>query len=94
MHKYTSGPWKLHPTDAIVFAESVVINQSCRDNPWKEKQMSSEERRANAILIALAPELLEAAEGLIEAGEKGKLPDGRWAFDVLREVVLKARELT
>ena len=46
---------------------------------------------ANARLLAAAPELLEACEAVESHGIKGKLPDGRFPFDMVVAASAKAK---
>ncbi len=55
--------------------------------PNREKHI--ETNRANARLIAAAPDLLEACRAVIAYGTKGKLPDGRWPRDIAQAAIAK-----
>ena len=51
--KYTSGPWRVHG-DGITVGQSPRGQKICRTS---EVFMSKNERKANARLIAIAPEM-------------------------------------
>ncbi len=64
--KYTPGPWMPFSNSIGVGVTPVDDGESdiCRcDNNWDER--GQETHQANARLIAAAPELLEACEGLV-----------------------------
>lgn len=68
MSKHTPGPWKLEQ-------DGVTVVQDCTAPRTKitrslEIYMDKGERKANARLIASAPELLEAGEKLVAWLEK------------------------
>ena len=69
MSNHTPGPWKCGNNDAFVYAlnsNGTNIFFAGIGPGWSDddKQASEEELLANARLIAAAPDLLEALEGL------------------------------
>lgn len=101
--KYTIGPWKVLPEEvdrnyirvrgtAFGYRYKIanVVNPSCDHSPQPE----AEETRANARLIAAAPELLEALETILEIGKRDMSnPKYNSCFDGAHAVILKARGL-
>lgn len=94
MSKHTPGPWM--QSDATVYA---LTPDGKRNRFWTSVQSvcrpeigeaSQEECRANAHLIAAAPDLLEAAKKLIRAGEEGDADLAMEAHDDLRAAIAKA----
>lgn len=67
MDKHTPGPWEEHPIDSTaiqVRAGGAVVAEVATASYYTRL---SAEQVANARLIAAAPELLEALEGLLSA---------------------------
>lgn len=67
MSEHTPGPWLLDPVSAWVVVPD-------RDAPicallWPTELRSEDETFANARLIAAAPDLLEALEGMVRYAE-------------------------
>ena len=62
MSKHTPGPWKVQRSVDVVDStrEHVVVHWM----PWEELDTT---RQANARLIAAAPDMLEALEGVVTA---------------------------
>ena len=107
MSEHTKGPWEVARTDAgiIVRTESAkktragasryaAIGGFDRSDP---EQLA--EALANARLIAAAPELLEALEGLAEAYYRAEAPltreqlaEDRKRFSAARAAIAKATE--
>lgn len=93
MSKHTPGPWTYHGDDSrpahprTVSGESRILGYIQRGaNP---KEMA--EFHANATLIAAAPDLLVACEGLLEyAGADLSAIDDR-GESLLEEAIAKAR---
>lgn len=70
--KHTPGPWREFMGDICASDDEIVIcamNKSCgaRSSEFYTYSGKKEVARANARLIAAAPELLEALDGLLEA---------------------------
>lgn len=84
---HTPGPWAIEEGDRethIVGGEAILAY--CPDWPC-----APQEQEANARLIAAAPELLEAAESLLDVVGV-RIDDPRIAqFDALRAAIAKAR---
>jgi len=65
---YSPQPWRVRRGDGIDGAEGVIyIDASGLDKPEVAVIYGDENRDADARLIAAAPELLEAAKGLLES---------------------------
>ena len=64
----TPGPWLVDASDAQHAGSgfSVIVGCGCCDSPWINGD-TSEERDANARLIAAAPELLGALKGMVSS---------------------------
>ena len=87
--EHTQGPW-----EAIGCAVYVAGNPWCEVIPGIHNTRSapSDERRANARLIAAAPELLEAAETLVNLATSDEtMIDYAAAYDRLRAAIAKAK---
>ena len=88
---HTPGPWEANATAIETTASpAVVIAHVVSDEVWAGAS-DPREREANQHLIASAPDLLEACEAVKRHGLKGKMPDGRWAFDLLGPAIAKAK---
>ena len=62
MSKHTPGPWATDGGDTVVaMGNQIVVTAPAPDGA------SREEMKANARLIAAAPELLEALKGMLQA---------------------------
>jgi hypothetical protein len=68
MTAHTAGPWKtnisIHPDDQVFDATGVMV----ADCKWTNHVHT--EREANALLIAAAPELLDALKGLLAISDR------------------------
>ena len=79
-HKFTPGPWEAgqgHPT--VIYWKCVPIAYACdgKHRDWVAANPLGEERaKANARLIAAAPELLEALESI--ENDSGHIPPAVW----------------
>lgn len=91
--KHTPGPWKAFPSDPADGAECYYLTAvelrgeiACIYGPQRDEQ------EANARLIAAAPELLEALEGLLaHLGPDGYIPNaGGTATERARAAIAKA----
>jgi hypothetical protein len=73
--KHTPGPWEQDADTIIKFlgedANGPHIQQICEITYAHDPEESTKEAEANALLIAAAPELLEALEAMIRYGEDG-----------------------
>lgn len=70
MNKFTKGPWLID--DLTVYAKNNTPHKDnsfwvsvCRGRDDNFERISAAEARANAKLIAAAPDLLEALEGMV-----------------------------
>jgi len=72
--KHTPGPWKFwdraDPFSALVTDDAGIAGIAAPIVRIRGIEMSPEEMRANARLIAAAPDLLEALRGIIEIGKR------------------------
>jgi len=75
---HTPGPWTLDPDNFVIaeldFGRQIIADPNCgiRIRDW------SEEHRANARLIAAAPELLEALEIFVRPDRQLEKTPGGW----------------
>lgn len=95
MNKYTPGPWRFIRTGwgCQVIAGSTVVCALDTDVPTMPKK-TIERRLANARLIAVTPELLEACKGLLEYRDRNTLnfqleKADDW-LDLMRAAIAKA----
>lgn len=92
MSKHTPGPWKIDGPKAMNIQCNIhrVINDDrfpaafvpAWDQPAPGEEDGTEEARANARLIAAAPDLLEALKALRDAVEASKKMNGREYIDL------------
>jgi len=68
MTKYTPGPWEVSPGEFVMRIKSIHSSEMVACVTWlpREGRRSSEEAKANARLLAAAPELLEALKELLD----------------------------
>ena len=88
MSKHTPGPWQVGHFDSNMICDSDGANRGCA--PIARVEGTAAERRANARLIAAAPELLEALRGLLDPATN---EDGEWyrqAREAARAAIAKA----
>jgi len=77
LHPHTPGPWNVDEDDLSIFADvgtAICTVMDVEDFPCVEEGTEDDvaaECRANALLIAAAPTLLQAVKGLLEATERG-----------------------
>ena len=95
MNKHTPGPWRLEWWEYKGRREPVLTVRTDADavaqvmGLWRDGADDSDERQANARLIAAAPDLLAALESLLNetnAGTWDCLP-----ADLARAAIAKAR---
>ena len=91
--EHTPGPWQLSPGGVSALDENGTLVASAQYNPPKDPRgpRSRQEQRANAHLIAAAPELLEACREVL-----GLLPDfedgpGGACENILETAIAKAK---
>lgn len=84
VNKHSPGPWRIRSGEILlVDGDSIaLVSDDCE---------TSAEYRANCELIAAAPDLMAAAEGLLNAIETGSNMDKVRAKIALAEAVAKAR---
>jgi hypothetical protein len=96
MGTYTPGPWRggwvVHGQTPIIGSRKngEQIPGTARVVCHIPESLRDEEGEANVRLIAAAPDLLEACKAVQMYGMKGKMPDDRWAFDLLAAAITKA----
>ena len=100
--KYTPGPWKVGPGD--IYAEGTAASDfddivicaigyaGARSHEYAIVKAHKPEGRANARLIAAAPELVEALRRLLDARDKD-VTTGRLQFSSDPEAANTARAL-
>jgi hypothetical protein len=92
---HTPGPWKLHERTrkAVVGASGYVV-AACGGyaNNKRDPESLEAELEANARLIAVAPDLLEALERALKTAEFEAHPFRPWHADA-RSAIAKARGL-
>lgn len=97
---HTPGPWKLREVTQLVYWGKIYTGTKsiAQVQLWEHgKASGDEEARANAHLIAAAPELLEALKGIANANQQDwdealRSPEDfkRWAQSLANHVVNKA----
>ena len=72
MNKHTPGPWKFRDDSKFfktnpfsVYIQGGGVHSAAIANIPRKQTIPEEEARANALLIAAAPELLAALQGLL-----------------------------
>jgi hypothetical protein len=73
--KHTPGPWQVGHFDSNMICDSDGANRGCA--PIARVEGTAAERRANARLIACAPELLEALKLAVRQNEHDMLMTGK-----------------
>lgn len=88
MKSHTPGPWR--QTGVNVRADDALI--CFATNHWANDETPESERLANARLIASAPEMLDALEGIVEWWlESGNVGDDSPLFENARAIISKAK---
>ena len=77
--KHTPGPWNIGWGLVWNAARGITSRVSGEAWKWKNKDGFESESKANARLIAAAPDLLEALQGMVDAF--GQLDDAEPAQD-------------
>lgn len=98
MSKHTLGPWRLHDMEENTVVDATgnaVADCNGRSNP-------NHRNRANARLVAAAPEILAALEGLLAVAERrvdDNTPYSGWeaatysgALSIARAAINRAKE--
>ncbi len=103
MGTHTPGPWKSEDTLSGAEVNSDTSGQWAsiawlEENRLGSRQVSSDEQRANARLVAAAPELLEALELFVDASLREvivsgphKRTEGEKVYASARAAIRKAR---
>ena len=84
MTKHTKGPWRVTGPNIRAGDALVAVVQ----NHWANKKTPEEEKAANAVLIAAAPELLEMLEKLLPCISNN--PEFWWEEKAIRFLIAKA----
>jgi len=91
---HTPGPWKvaenLFGNTASYEVYANVETKSGKGGYTRICQITPRDQKANARLIAAAPELLEALEAMVEMVEMNGLGK-RYALDLAASAITKAR---
>ena len=84
--KHTPGPWHTYglPAQARIIGPKGEAVASCRAK-YRDRE-SADTRDANAMLIAAAPDMLDALRGIIESLEN-RYPDTGAAARIWRAIV-------
>ena len=94
MMSHTPGPWKvaenLFGNTASYEVYANVETKSGKGGYTRICQITPRDQKANARLIAAAPELLEALEAMVEMVEMNGLGK-RYALDLAASAITKAR---
>jgi len=101
MNKHTPGPWEPYKGSSMGDEYYIWGDFSSGPKPHKliaeinhtnmvAMQCTFKESLANAKLIAAAPDLRDACIAVARYGTKGKMPDGRFAFDLVINALDKA----
>ena len=69
MTKHTRGPWEINSVTTVYAQNGMIQVALCKTNISSPEGDTLEKARANAHLIAAAPELLEALEELLKSEE-------------------------
>lgn len=89
MPKYTPGPWVKKGLDWYGSnGERVLMS----DGPSFGSKTHFKDAEANARLIAAAPELLEALEGVLKAWDEPNCGDFDYTISLIFDPMKKARE--
>lgn len=90
---HTPGPWTFTGAAEARAKDGINLNQICFGDKSRNRVctvaghgVSKEENDANARLIAAAPELLEALEGVLRVADRKTVE-----FDAARAAIAKAR---
>ena len=89
--KFTPGPWKVGPVDDTRVEDALGNEVAQIDGDYNHPD-TWPIMEANARLIASAPELYEALEGLIDIADRGDVRDyARDAINTAKRALTKAR---
>ncbi len=72
-NKHTPGPWQHTTGDTTVYADGVFVAECVPTSPWAD-DVPKREARANARLIAAAPELLASLQAVADFWAGGDAP--------------------
>lgn len=83
MNKHTPGPWRVSGVNST----DIEADSNSTFWAWVSVDTPEEERKPNALLIAAAPDLLEALENL--ENDAGQIPD--YAWQMVKSAIRKAK---
>lgn len=97
--KHTPGPWKVFDSKYSInpginaHPDLTIITFGCKNEIYGIMGRTHKEANANAQLIAAAPELLEALEGLMYIGERMEEESGETDpfIEKCRKIIAKAQ---
>lgn len=94
--KHTPGPWRVGDAGATVFGPKTEAPSPVRIATVTNNAIPSDAQRANARLIAAAPELLDACEEAIAEAHRlneaaGYTVFNPTAFGMMRQAIAKAQ---
>jgi len=87
MGKHTSGPWKAVYDGSSSWSIGGADDPQCEPPYVAIDDRNDDRARANAALIAAAPDLLEALENL--ENDDGSIPDHAWR--ICQAAIAKAK---
>lgn len=92
MSKHTPGPWQLdpRPEDIINGTEAYGVRESEDHAPLAVVYADAPESKANARLIAAAPEMLETLELARKALYSNNLQRIKGTYEVIERIIAKA----
>lgn len=92
--KHTPGPWEVRTIDnslgSVDTVGGVVTVAQAQEVSVADRNLGSPERKANARLIAAAPDLLEALQSLVACITSTRGPNADAALHASRLAILKA----
>jgi len=86
MAKHTEGPWRVGDAGCAVFGPKTDAPSPKTIACLSKVASAPEETRANARLIAAAPELLDALKAMLAGAQEAAWTEG-WGDDVPEEVL-------
>ncbi len=91
---HTPGPWHVDKLDICTDASGATIAEIYPNGFGPGQRITAEEREANALIIAAAPDLLQALEELLAAAERHDSITARaYGFQLAEDAVRKAKGL-
>ena len=75
--RWTKGPWRAGASEFYPGLDGPLTKRVYTESPPNEIDVSGDNCRANALLIAAAPELYEALKDVLRSARKD-FPSGEW----------------